>query len=57
MTKLVVKDNHERGNPAAEVNFTLCQLSEGRPTSEIINVMNSRKDAHPPFFTGFTKNK
>jgi len=25
--------------------------------SVIINVMNSRKDAHPPFFTGFTKNK
>ena len=29
VTKLIVKNYHERGNHAAGVNFTLCQLSEG----------------------------
>ncbi|XP_015765171.1 PREDICTED: uncharacterized protein LOC107344078 [Acropora digitifera] len=28
VTKLIVKNHHERGNHAAGVNFTLCQLSE-----------------------------
>ena len=28
MTKLIVKTNHERGNHAARLDFTLCHLSE-----------------------------
>ena len=52
VTKLIVKNYHERGNHAAGVNFTLCQFSERfgssphvrRFASGIVNVMNVRED-------------
>ncbi|XP_044172538.1 uncharacterized protein LOC122956887 [Acropora millepora] len=54
VTKLIVKNYHERGNHAAVVNFTLCQLSERfwiiaarekiREWDRECNVMNVRED-------------